>query len=27
VPQGRPPRLEFTLGGEHASFIELPLRK
>jgi len=26
VPQGRPPRLEFTLGGEHASFIDLPLR-
>lgn len=26
VPQGRPPRLEFTLGGEHGSFIDLPLR-
>ena len=26
VPHGRPPRLEFTLGGEHASFIDLPLR-
>jgi hypothetical protein len=26
VPQGRPPRLEFTLGGGDASFIDLPLR-
>jgi predicted acyl esterase len=26
VPHGRPPRLEFTLGGEHASFIDLPLQ-
>jgi len=27
VPSGRPPHLKFTLGGEDASFIELPLRK
>lgn len=27
VPHGRPPRLEFTVGGEHASFIELPFRR
>ena len=27
VPHGRPPRLEFTLGGEDGSFIELPLRQ
>lgn len=26
VPHGRPPRLEFTLGGGNASFVELPLR-
>ena len=26
VPHGRPPRLEVTLGGGNASFIELPLR-
>lgn len=26
VPHGRPPRLKFTAGGPHASFIELPLR-
>ena len=26
VPHGRPPRLEFTLGGENGSFIDLPLR-
>ena len=24
VPHGRPPRFEFTLGGEHGSFIDLP---
>jgi putative CocE/NonD family hydrolase len=27
VPHGRPPRLEFTLGGENASFIDLPFRQ
>jgi uncharacterized protein len=27
VPHGRPPRLEFTLGGEDGSFVELPLRR
>ncbi len=27
VPHGRPPLLEFTLGGENASFIDLPLRR
>lgn len=27
VPHGRPPHLKFTLGGEQASFIDLPLRK
>jgi len=27
VPAGRPPQLKFTLGGENASFIELPLRE
>lgn len=26
VTHGRPPRLEFTLGGESSSFIDLPLR-
>jgi predicted acyl esterase len=26
VTHGRPPRLEFTLGGDAASFVELPLR-
>jgi len=26
VPHGRPPLLHFTLGGEHGSFIDLPLR-
>jgi putative CocE/NonD family hydrolase len=26
VTHGRPPRLEFTLGGEQGSFIDLPLR-
>jgi putative CocE/NonD family hydrolase len=26
VPHGRPPRLEVTLGGAHASFVELPIR-
>ena len=27
VPHGRPPRLEFTLGGDEATFIDLPLRQ
>jgi putative CocE/NonD family hydrolase len=27
VPHGRPPRLEFTLGGGNGSFIDLPLRR
>lgn len=27
VPQGRPPLLEFTLGGERGSFIDLPLQQ
>lgn len=26
VPHGRPPLLQFTLGGEHGSFIDLPFR-
>jgi putative CocE/NonD family hydrolase len=26
VPHGRPPKLEVTLGGANASFIELPIR-
>jgi putative CocE/NonD family hydrolase len=26
VPHGRPPQLQFTLGGENGSFIDLPLR-
>ena len=26
VPHGRPPKLELTLGGAGASFIELPLK-
>ena len=26
VPHGRPPKLEVTLGGAQASFIELPIR-
>jgi putative CocE/NonD family hydrolase len=26
VPHGRPPRLQFTLGGSAASFIEIPIR-
>ena len=26
VPHGRPPLLQFTLGGAEASFLDLPLR-
>jgi hypothetical protein len=26
VPHGRPPKLVVTLGGAHASFIELPIK-
>ena len=26
VPHGRPPKLEVTLGGTNASFIELPIK-